>query len=99
MCACSGTAVEGVADPDGECWSHQLGGLVLAEPSHSRCFVGRLWLAWLAGAAEHEGDDSLWHVLVDAGEPADGDVHAGFLVEFAAYAFVEGFAEFEPGRV
>jgi hypothetical protein len=79
-----GVVAEGVEDPDGECLVHLGEDLFCGPPFDGGGLVGGVWLAGVLVGMEDQGDDVEGHVFVDAGEPADGDVDAGFFLDFAS---------------
>jgi hypothetical protein len=85
----------GVQEAVGEDLCRQVGHLVRRNPAEGAGFGIGGELTAEDVAAEGEGDDAAGHVLVDAGELVGLDVQAGFFLNLAAYAVVEGLAELE----
>ena len=87
--------VDCVGDADCERFVHAVCYLLSCEPGDLFAFGGGAWRSASDVAAEHEGNDALGHVLVDAGEGYRLDVQAGLFEDFAAKAVQGSFVQFE----
>ena len=92
---CWAFVMECVEDRDCVCLGHQPGGFGFGDPAEVADLPVNGQRATGDLAEEHEGDDGVGHVLVDATEDDGLDGEAGLFPDFAAQAVVDTLAEFK----